>query len=85
MKKGAKKAMTINDLAVIMAGGFEGLENRMTNKINGVETKLTQEIGGVKNQIEGLNNRIDDFAETKVSKNEHKKLETRVGVLEKKS
>lgn len=90
MKKDVKK-MTINDLAIVMAGSFSGLEERLTQKINGVESGLRKEIEdvkkrveGVKNQLEGTNKRIDDFAETKVSKITYKELENRVGFVEKK-
>ena len=37
-----------------------------------------KEIEGVKNQLVGTNKRIDDFAETKVSKVVYKVLENRV-------
>lgn len=84
MKKDVKKKMTIDDLALIMAGSFSGLEERLTNKIGDVESGLKREIEGVKNQLEGTNKRIDDFAETKVSKTTYKELENRVGFIEKK-
>ena len=88
MKKEVKKKMTIDNLAIVMAGSFSGLEERMTEKIDGVENKLEgiikKEIEGVKDQLAGTNKRIDDFAETKVSKITYKELEKRVGVVEKK-
>ena len=79
-KKGAKKKMTIDDLAIVIAGSFSGLEERLTNKIDGLDNKLE----GVKDRLAGTNKRIDDFAETKVSKITYKELEKRVGVVEKK-
>jgi hypothetical protein len=86
MTKGFKKTATkhevvasIDNLAIIMAGSFSGLEERLTKKIDGVEEKLTKKIDGVEekltkkidgvsDRLEGTNKRIDDFAETKVTK-----------------
>lgn len=80
MKKDIKKKMTIDDLAIVMAGSFSGLEERLTKKIDNVENRLD----GVENKLEGTNKRIDDFAETKVSKITYKELENRIGLIEKK-
>jgi len=79
-KKGDK--ITIDKLAIMMNNSFEGLEKKMATKddINSVK----EEIKNVKNQLEGTNKRIDDFAETKVSKIVYKELENRVGFIEKK-
>jgi len=78
--KGFKKTVTkddvetsIDNLAVIMAGSFSGLEERLTKKIDGLDNRLV-----------GTDKRIDDYAETKVSKISFKELEGRVGVVEKK-
>ena len=91
MKKDAKKKMTIDDLAIVMAGSFDGFEKRLTKKIDDVENGLRKEVEGVKkkvegvkNQLEGTNKRIDDFAETKASKITYKELENRVNFMEKK-
>jgi len=81
MKKKVQKKMTINDLVIVMAGSFTGLETRLTKKIDDVENKLTKKI---ENKLEGTNKRIDDFAETKASKIAYKELENRVGFVEKK-
>jgi hypothetical protein len=80
MKKAVKKKMTIDDLAIVMAGSFSGLEERLTKEIVGVK----KDVESVKNQLEGTNKRIDDFAETKVSKTTHKELQKRVIFLEEK-
>ena len=45
---------------------------------------MKKDVEGFKNQLEGVNKRIDDYAETKVSKIEHKKLITRVEFIENK-
>ncbi|KKQ25620.1 MAG: hypothetical protein US41_C0042G0005 [Parcubacteria group bacterium GW2011_GWB1_37_13] len=84
MKKKVQKKMTINDLVIVMAGSFTGLETRLTKKIDDVENKLTKKIDDVENKLEGTNKRIDDFAETKASKIAYKELENRVGFVEKK-
>lgn len=67
--------------------GFESLDK----KIDLVEENLTKdiknaekELAGVKNQLEGTNKRIDDYADTKTSKIEHKKLVSRVDFIEEK-
>jgi len=80
MKKGAKKKMAIDDLAVMVAKGFEEA-SRNTARI---ENNLIYHIGIIKDKLEGTNKRIDDLAETKVSKIAHKELENRVGFVEKK-
>ena len=70
--------MTIDDLAVMVAKGFEKTVTK--NDLRDLEVK----IDGVKNQLEGTNKRIDYLAETKVSKVIYKELEHRVSVVEKK-
>ncbi len=72
--------MTMDNLAVMVAKGFEEVA-RNTSR---VENNLIYHIGKVKDQLESTNKRIDDLAETKVSKLEFKGLEKRVGTLEKK-
>ena len=80
MKKIAKKKMTLDNLAILMAGGFSGLEERLTKKIDDVE----KEVEGVKNQLAGTNKRIDDFVVTRVKYEDHNKLKDRVDFIEKK-
>ena len=81
MGKGAKKRITIEDLATITAKGFESTATK--EDLRELEQKLTKEIEGVKDQLVGTNKRIDSLAETKVSKIAFKELENRVGVVEK--
>jgi len=85
MKKEVKTKMTLDKLATIMAGSFSGMEERLTKSF---KQELTTQIEESKQQlttkIEGLGKRIDDFAETKSSKIEHKKLITRVEFIEQK-
>ena|SRR3989338_4633331 len=94
MKKEVKKKMTLDGLAVLIAGSFSGFEERLTKKIDGVESRLggvesrlggvEKELEGVKNRLEGTNKRLDDLAETKASKITYKEIENRVGFIEKK-
>ena len=82
-----KTAGDLEDFAIVMAGSFSGLEERLTKKIDNVESELQgvkRDVEGVKNRLEGTNKRIDDFAETKVSKITHKELDGRVVFIEKK-
>jgi len=89
MKKAVKKGkMTIDKLAIMVAKGFENtatkedlknLEARMEAKM---ATKTDME--GIKNQIEGVNNRIDEMSLNRVKYEDHNKLKVRVDFLEKK-
>ncbi len=78
--------MTIDKLATMVAKGFEGIETRMATKedINILKAELKGDIVGVKNQIEGVNKRIDDLAVNRVKYEDYNKLESRVGFIEKK-
>lgn len=83
--------MTIDKLAIMIAKGFTSIDARMATKddIKDMATKtdiegIQKEIEGVKNQLAGTNKRIDDYAETKVSKIQYKDLENRVVFVEKK-
>lgn len=80
MKNGAKKKVTIDDLAMMVAKELEGMRRDLAR----IENNLIYHIGTVKDHIESVNKRIDDFAETKISKTEFKGLESRVSHLEKK-
>ena len=75
----------VDKLAISTAKGFENTATkedikRLENDIEGVK----KNIEGVKNQLEGTNKRIDDFAESKVSKITFKELDNRVGFMEEK-
>jgi len=80
MKKGVKKKITIDTLATMVAKEFEEISRNMAR----IENNLIYHIGGIKDQLEGTNKRIDNLAETKVSKTAYNELENRVGVVEKK-
>ncbi len=83
MKKEVKtKKMTIDKLAIMMSNSFESIEKKMATKDDIEEVK--KEIEGVKDRLTGTNKRIDDYAETKVSKITHKELEHRVNFIEEK-
>ncbi|OGI73755.1 hypothetical protein A3D42_00805 [Candidatus Nomurabacteria bacterium RIFCSPHIGHO2_02_FULL_41_18] len=73
--KKAKK-VTIADLARMIK---EDVVDRMATKedLKGLETRM-------KTGFEGVDKRIDDFAETKATKIAHKELEVRVSFVEKK-
>lgn len=94
MKKVIKKKMSIDQLAVLMKASFGGVNKKIDNAVdlidklavstlNGFEKTATKDdIEGLKDQIAGTNKRIDDFAETKVSKITYKELESRVQKIE---
>ncbi|MDP2750698.1 MAG: hypothetical protein Q8O89_07755 [Nanoarchaeota archaeon] len=54
VKKGKIKKMEIEDLAVMMAKSFLGIENRLTQKIEGVESGLTQKIEQVSTDLKSF-------------------------------
>ena len=95
MKKEVKiKKITNEDLAIMMANSFSGMEERLTNNIatkedlKNLEERLTKKIDNVEEKlttkIDATDRRIDDFAETKATKTTFKELETRVTKIEKK-
>ncbi|KKS73383.1 hypothetical protein A2W12_02755 [Candidatus Nomurabacteria bacterium RBG_16_40_11] len=69
MKKEVKKKMTLDGLAVLIAGSFSGFEERLTKKIDGVESRLggvesrlggvESRLGGVEKELEGVKNRLE--------------------------
>jgi len=84
------KKITIDTLAIMMVKSFESLGKNISeikeevNEIKEDVKIVKKDVEGFKNQLEGVNKRIDDYAETKVSKIEHKKLITRVEFIENK-
>mgnify|MGYP001559121586 CR=1 FL=1 len=74
--------------------GFGGVNKKIDNALdlidklavstlNGFEKTATKDdIEELKDQIQGVNKRIDNFAETKVSKIVYKELENRVQKIE---
>ena len=96
MKEKAKNKVTIEDLAIMVAKGFENTAtkddfNMLKGEIGDVKKdveslkkdveKIKQDIEGMNDRLDGTNNRIDDLAETKVSKIKHKELEDQVAFL----
>ena len=83
--------MTIDKLAIMVAKGFEnietgfeGIETRMATKEDIKNMATKSDIEGLKNQIEGVNKRIDDLAVNRVKYEDHDKLESKVGLIEEK-
>ena len=76
--------MTIDKLAIMVAKGFEGVATKedLKNLEARMATKEDIKDMATKTDIEGINKRIDDFAETKVSKITYKELENRVQKIE---
>ena len=90
MIKKKEKRITNIELLKSINRSFSKVEEKIDTvdiKVEGLKTDIEgvkKDIEGVKNQLAGTNKRIDDFAETKVSKIEFKGLENRVGFMEKK-
>lgn len=93
MKKITKKKMTIEDIALSMNKGFRRVENLIEKKIDelaistakGFEKTATKDdVEGLKNQIQGVNNRIDDISMNRVKYEDHNKLKIRVDFIERK-
>ncbi len=85
------KKITKVDILKSINRSFSRIEEKMATKedLKNLATKaelegIKKEIESVKDRLEGTNKRIDDYAETKVSKIVHKELENRVGFAEKK-
>jgi len=83
-KKVKNKKMTIDKLSVMVAKGFENVATKedikdMATKedLKNLEAKMA-----TKTDVERLEKRIDDFAETKASKISYKELENRVQKIE---
>ena len=76
--KGSK--MTIDKLAIMVAKGFGDTVTK--DDIKDMATKEDIKDMATKTDIEGLEKRIDDFAETKVSKITYKELQNRVQKIE---
>ena len=59
MKKEIKKAMTIEDLAMITQNGFVGLEQRMIGELKKEISSVRQEISSVKEEMNNRFNEVD--------------------------
>ena len=56
--------------------------SKVEEKIDKIDTKIDTKVEELKDKIQGVNKRIDDFAETKASKITYKDLEKRMGFVE---
>ena len=83
MIKKKEKRVTNLELLESINRSFFRIEGKMATKED-VQVIIEKEVAGLKDQLAGTNKRIDDFAETKVSKITFKGLEGRVSVVEKK-
>jgi len=69
MKDNNKKPMTIDDLAVMVAEGFEHVETRLGNvetRLGNVETRLGNvetRLGGLEHKAEALNSNVNNYLE----------------------
>ncbi|MEK7175535.1 MAG: hypothetical protein AAB693_01895 [Patescibacteria group bacterium] len=80
------KKVSVEDLAVMVAGGFDRMDKRMniiSNEIKEVCDEMKEEFDGVKNQIIETNDRIDFLAESRVIYEGHQILKSRVERIEK--
>ena len=90
IKKNKKSKMTLDKLAVMIAGSFEGFEKRITEKmatkedLANLENSMATNIEEVKTKIEGLGRRVDDLSDNRVKYTEFNGLKKRVDILEKK-
>ena len=76
-----KKNMTIDGLAVIVAKGFDAVDKRfdaVDKRFDSLEERLT-------NKINGLDQRIDDLALNRATRDELRIIQLRVDRLEKKT
>ena len=83
MNKGFKRVENliekkIEKLAISTAKGFENMATKEDIKNMATKTDIEE----LKDKITGVEKRIDDFAETKVSKITFKELDSRVGFIE---
>jgi len=85
------KKMSVEDLAIIVQGGFKEMESHFNNRFDDVYKKfddvdrrfdiLEQNIS---HKIDGLSNRIDDLSINRASREEVKILDMRLTKVEKK-
>jgi TolA-binding protein len=89
--KELENKVTLDSLAVMMAGGFSDLENRLGSKIDHIDQRLSKLIDGLdertdklEGKIDGINNRIDDLALNRATRDESKQLNARLTRIERK-
>ena len=90
-KKGVKKSVTIDDLAVMVANGFTRVEDRLGNvedRLGRVEDRLGKvegEIKEVRENVKATRYAVLDIGDRFVPRREFDHLLIRVGKLEQKS
>ena len=86
MTKKKEKIITNTELLESINRSFSNIEKKMATKedLENLEKRMATktDIEGLKDQIHGVNKRIDDFAENKISKVAYKELENRVQKIE---
>lgn len=97
IKKKKKIKMTLDKLAVLMKTGFGNVEELVKKEIDQLAISTAKgfgsvdkrfdgvdmEIKGLKNQLGGVNKRVDDVYVNMVKYKDHETLKRRVEVLEK--
>ena len=88
MIKKKEKRITNIELLESINRSFSKVEKKMATKedLENLEKKMATktDIEGLKDQIQGVNNRIDDISMNRVKYDDHNKLKVRMGVLEEK-
>ena len=83
MKKKKEKEITNTELLKSINRSFNKMEAKMATKDDVKDMATKMDIEGLKDQIHGINNRIDDFVVTRVKYEDLNKLSIRVEKLEK--
>ena len=92
-KENNNKEITNDELAQMVAKGFDGVDERFNevekkmatkDDIKKLDKKLSKKIDGVEGRLGGLERRIDDIATNKVSYDEFGKIKVRVEKVEEK-
>ena len=92
MKNKKGKKVSTEELAIMIAEGFEGVDKKfesadqkfdsMDKKFDSIDKKFEVLESKLSQKIDGLGNRIDHLVGSKVSWDAHKRLEDRVVRLE---
>jgi len=83
-----KKNMTIDGLAVIVAKGFDAVDKRfdaVDKRFDAVDKRFDSLEERLTNKINGLDQRIDDLALNRATRDELRIIQLRVDRLEKKT
>jgi hypothetical protein len=85
MKKVTKNnEITIDDLAIMVAKGFEDVKSELKSEISGVKNELKKEISEVKENVRITRNDVLNIGDKFVSYHTFDQLANRVSNLEKK-